>query len=68
MNDTATILGVDEISDEGVMIRLIIPTQPGKHMDVGREYRLRVKAAFDLAGITVGIPQQELSIKMQNTI
>ena len=66
MNDSATILGVDQISHQGVVIRLIIPTQPGTHLEIAREYRFRVKEAFDLAGITIGIPQQEVYYQNQN--
>ena len=52
------ILGVDNISHRGILIRLIIKTQPQAHWSVGREFRLRLKKEFDEQGIEVGIPQQ----------
>ena len=52
------ILGVDNISHRGILIRLIIKTQPLQQWPVGREFRRRLKKAFDEQGIEVGIPQQ----------
>ena len=60
MISSANILGIEQITHEGIMIRLIIATQPSMHWAVGREFRWRVKEAFDLAGIKVGIPQREI--------
>jgi small conductance mechanosensitive channel len=56
----AEILGIEEVSHEGILIRLLIKTKPSEHWNVGREYRLRVKQALDEAGITPGIPQREI--------
>ncbi|MGK7932893.1 MAG: mechanosensitive ion channel family protein, partial [Microcystaceae cyanobacterium] len=52
------ILGIDEISHTGILIRLIIKTQPLEQWSVAREFRLRLKEAFDEQGIEVGIPRQ----------
>ena len=60
MISSANMLGIEQLTHEGIVIRLIIPTQPSQHWDVGRQYRLRVKEAFDLAGISIGIPQREV--------
>jgi small conductance mechanosensitive channel len=57
---SAKILGVERLSHEGIVLRLIIPTQPSQHWDVARQYRLRVKEAFDSANINIGIPQREI--------
>lgn len=56
----AEILGIEEVNHEGILIRLLIKTQPSEHWNVGREYRLRVKQALDEAGIAPGIPQREI--------
>lgn len=58
--DTPQILGVDNLGDAGATIRLWIKTQPLKQWEVAREYRRRLKLAFDQAGIPIGIPQQSL--------
>lgn len=56
------LLGVDSLDHTGTTIRLWIKTQPLKQWDVAREYRRRLKAAFDVAGIAFGIPQQVLHV------
>jgi small conductance mechanosensitive channel len=60
MLSPAEILGVDHINHEGILIRLLIRTKPIQQWDVGREYRWRVKEAFNLAGIKIGVPQREI--------
>ncbi|MCG8365088.1 MAG: mechanosensitive ion channel family protein [Pseudanabaenales cyanobacterium] len=54
------ILGVDAFGDNSITIRLLIKTQPMKHWEVGREYRRRLKQAFDLANITIPFPQRSI--------
>ncbi len=56
------ILGVDEISNEGILVRLLIKTQPSQQWSVGREFRLRVKQALDEAGISVALPHHKISV------
>ena len=56
------ILGVDEISYKGILIRLLIKTQPLQQWSVAREFRRRLKKVFDQEGIRVGIPQQKMYI------
>ncbi len=58
--DAPQVLGVDNLGDAGATIRLWIKTQPLKQWEVAREYRRRLKLAFDQAGIPIGIPQQSL--------
>ena len=56
------VLGVDELSHEGILIHLLIKTPPGKHWPLGREFRRRVKKALDEAGISLGIPYHHISV------
>lgn len=58
--DTPEVLGIENFGDRGVTIRVWIKTQPLKQWEVAREYRLRVKIAFDEAGISIPIPQQSI--------
>ncbi len=60
--DVPEILGVDNISHRGILIRLLIKTQPLQQWSVGREFRRRLKKAFDEQGIQVGIPQQMMYV------
>ena len=52
------VLGVENISHSGILIRLLIKTQPLQQWQVGRELRRCLKKAFDDQGIEIGIPQQ----------
>lgn len=60
MFDTADILGIDQIDHNGVLIRVLIKTLPLQQWAVGREYRWRVKEAFQRSGISLGIPQNRI--------
>jgi small conductance mechanosensitive channel len=60
---TPEVLGVDEVRQSGCLIRVWIQTQPLRQWLVGREFRLRVKEAFDRAGIRLGLPRQELLVE-----
>jgi len=52
------VLGVEHFSDRGLMIRVLIKTQPLKQWAVAREYRRRLKISLDEAGIYIPVPQQ----------
>jgi small conductance mechanosensitive channel len=54
---TPKILGIDSVSHSGMTITTWIQTEPGQHMPVGREFRLRVRRALEANGIEIGIPQ-----------
>jgi small-conductance mechanosensitive channel len=58
--EPAAILGVDNVSHHGILIQVWIKTQAMQQWAVGREYRLRVKEAFETAGISIGVPHQEV--------
>lgn len=54
------VLGVDNFGERGVTIRVWIKTQPLKQWDVAREFRRRLKIAFDETGVPIPLPQQEI--------
>lgn len=58
--ESPQVLGVDAVSHAGMLVRVWITTQPIKHWEVGREFRCRVKEAFDRENIRIGIPQQAI--------
>ena len=58
--DEPQVLGVENLDETGATVRLWIKTQPLKQWEVAREYRRRLKLAFDRAGISIGIPKQSL--------
>jgi len=56
------IFGVDNFADSGVIIKARLKTRPIQQWAVGREYRRRLKKAFDAAGI--GFPSPQHSIRV----
>ena len=55
--------GVENFGDNSITIRLILNTEAGQQWDVGREYRRRLKPAFDQAGIDIPFPQRSIWFK-----
>jgi len=62
MLDTIEIFGVDDFADSAVVIKGRLKTLPIKQWGVGREYRRRLKKAFDEHGIEIPFPH--LSVYM----
>ena len=44
-------LGIDRLTSSSMVLRMLVKTAPSRHIDVARELRRRIKAAFDQAGI-----------------
>jgi small conductance mechanosensitive channel len=56
--DEPQMLGVDKFTESGVVIKLMLKTQPERMFPIRRELLRRVKKAFDEAGIEPGFPQR----------
>jgi small-conductance mechanosensitive channel len=54
------IFGVDEFADSAVVIKGRIKTLPIRQWEVGREYRRRIKQAFDQEGVEIPFPHRTL--------
>lgn len=54
-------LGVDAFNDSSLVLKARIKTQPIEQWTVGREYRRRLKRAFDAKNIRIPLPQRTLS-------
>lgn len=52
------VFGLDQFGDSALVIRARIKTQPIEQWKVGREYRRRLKIAFDQEGIEIPFPHQ----------
>ena len=63
MVELPQVLGIDELSHDGILIRTWIKTKPLEQWSVAREFRRRLKLALDDAGISIGLPQQSLWFK-----
>ena len=55
-----TVWGVDGFGDSSIDIRVVGDTQPGQQWAVAREFRLRIKLAFDAEGIEIPYPHRTL--------
>ena len=56
------ILGVDAFQESAVVVKARLKTRPGEQWRLGREYRRRLKKAFEAAGIEVPFPQRTLTL------
>lgn len=51
------VLGIDDLSHTGMLVRVWIKTKSMEQWSVGREFRLRVRQAFAANNIQIGRPQ-----------
>jgi moderate conductance mechanosensitive channel len=58
------IQGVDAFADSAVMMKMRIKTVPLKQWQVGREFRRRIKKAFDRHGIEIPFPQRVVTTRV----
>ncbi len=61
--DAPQVLGVDDFNQHSLIVRLWIKVQPMTQWIVGREYRRRLRFAFEENGIHVAYPHQYLWFK-----
>ncbi len=66
--DPVNVLGVNNISHNGIEILLWFKTEPGTQFALGREFRRRLKYAFDRENINIGIPQHSLQLENPPTL
>jgi moderate conductance mechanosensitive channel len=53
--------GVEDLTGEHIVIRLVVQTLPIEQWNVARELRARLKDAFDASGISMAVPRQIVS-------
>lgn len=58
MLEPIEVMGVDKFGEFDVIVKARLKTLPGKQWEVGREYRRRLKKAFEAAGVAGGTPQR----------
>ncbi len=54
------VLGLDEFGDSAVVIKARLKTKPGDQWSTGREFRKRLKSAFDSKNIEIPFPHLSL--------
>ncbi|MBD2100713.1 mechanosensitive ion channel family protein [Leptolyngbya sp. FACHB-261] len=58
-----SVLGVDGFGDDSITIRVWIKTIPLKQWEVAREFRRRLKNAFEAEGVSIPYPRRSLWIR-----
>ncbi|MDR7923046.1 mechanosensitive ion channel family protein [Thermosynechococcus sp. HY213] len=66
MLERPEVLGIDQITASGLLVRIWIRTQPGQQWVVGREFRRRVLNLMATEGIAVGRLHQQLHLADRN--
>ena len=56
------IFGVDDFGESAVVIKARLKTRPNQQWVVGREYRRRLKKAFDAEGIEIPFPHRSITV------
>lgn len=60
ITDDLEVFGVDSFGDSAVVIKARLKTKPIRQWAVGREYRRRLKYAFDRKGIEIPFPHRTI--------
>ena len=54
------VLGIEDFAERGFIIRIWFKTEPLKQWIIAREFRRRLKNAFEAAGMPLPLPQQQI--------
>ncbi len=65
--DQPTVLGVDELADSGVIIRVVMTTDPDERWSVKREFLRRIKNRLDDEGIEIPYPHVTITRRTDET-
>lgn len=57
------LLGVEELADNAVVLRVLLRMMPGRQWAAAREFRRRVKNRFDREGIEIPFPQRTVHVR-----
>jgi moderate conductance mechanosensitive channel len=60
------VLGVQALGAVGVTIRTVMKVQPKEQWGLSREFKKRIKNAFDAAGLRIPMPQMNLNVPKDN--
>lgn len=61
--EPAELWGIEQFGPSEVVLRLVIKTKPAAQWNVNREFRARIKKAFDREGIEIPFPQRTVWLR-----
>ena len=61
--ESPEVAGIQNLGADGIAIRLSVKTSPAMQWAVERELRMRIKEAFDEAGIEIPFPQRTIWVR-----
>jgi moderate conductance mechanosensitive channel len=59
----AEVAGIEDLSAEGAMLRLLVKTAPSRQWDVSRALRARIRVSLAREGIDLALPRREVVIE-----
>jgi small conductance mechanosensitive channel len=59
----AEVAGIEDLSAEGAMLRLLVKTAPSRQWDVSRALRARIRISLAREGIDLALPRREVVIE-----
>jgi small conductance mechanosensitive channel len=59
----AEVAGIEDLSAEGAMLRLLVKTAPSRQWDVSRALRARIRITLAREGIDLALPRREVVIE-----
>ena len=65
--DQPAVLGVDELADSGVIVRVVMTTDPDERWAVKREFLRRIKNRLDAEGIEIPYPHITITPRSEET-
>jgi small-conductance mechanosensitive channel len=66
IRDDLDVMGVHQLGDSGVVIRVRLKTEPSQRWAVAREMNRRIKRRFDELGIEIPYPHQKLVMEQKH--
>jgi small conductance mechanosensitive channel len=60
-----TVTGVETMNREGLMVRVLVKTEPMQQWPIARELRERIKARFDREGLALPLPTSAIMVRTE---
>jgi small conductance mechanosensitive channel len=65
--ETPELWGVEDLTPDGVMLRMVVKTKPGEQWTASRVLRERIKTALEEEGIEIPFPQRTIWVRHEES-